>query len=93
MLKNKTVWQGLMAGSLVVWAFIIFGLVFPFSAPALKNAWVILFLIWGIAHPLELKFSLPIGKAHGLGFGRTVVKTLLFGFTWWVALKWGVVED
>lgn len=93
MLKNKTLWQGLMAGSLLVWAFILIGLVFPISNPAVKNLWIALFLIWGVAHPLELKFSLPVGKAAGLSFGRTVVKTLLFGFTWWVALKWEVVKD
>ncbi len=93
MLKNKLLWQGLMAGSLLVWAFILAGLVFPFSCPATRNLWLALFLVWGVVHPLELKFSLPVGRAAGLSLRRTVIKTVLFGFTWWVALKWGVVED
>lgn len=93
MLNNKMLWQILMAGSLIVWAFILFGLLFPFCSPALWNLWFVLFLIWGIAHPLELRFSLPVGKANGLSFERTVIKTLLFGFTWWVALKRGVIKD
>jgi hypothetical protein len=51
-----------------------------------------MFFTWVFGHPLELALSLRIGKRAGLSVFRTVLKTLAFGFTWWVPLKLGVIK-
>ena len=38
-------------------------------------------------HPLELVLAFPVGRAAGFSAGRTVLKTILFGFTWWVPVS------
>jgi hypothetical protein len=39
-----------------------------------------------------LILSIPIGKKAGISTGTTVLKTLLFGFTWWLPVKMGVID-
>lgn len=79
----------MMAGSVMGWLFIIFGLLFPFSGTT-RIVWWCVLLGWGIGHPLELAQSLPIGKDHGITLKDTFINTMLFGFTWWLPLKMGI---
>ena len=89
-MKNEAFWKFLMAGSLLGWLFLIFGLIFPFAHPTLKVLWWAVLVLWGIGPPLEMAFSLPIGREKGRTLEETIVKTMLFGFTWWLPLKLGV---
>jgi hypothetical protein len=86
MLKSKGLWNIMMIGALAGWAFAIAGLVKPIENRTLKKIWNQVLLGWSLGHPLELLLALPIGKAAGLSTSRTVLKTLAFGFTWWVPL-------
>lgn len=45
-----------------------------------------------ILHVFELKTALKIGREKGLSTLRVVVMNLIFGFTWWVPLKQGIVK-
>ena len=45
-----------------------------------------------VLHVFELKTALKIGRAKGLSTLRVVVMNLLFGFTWWVPLKQGIIK-
>jgi hypothetical protein len=48
--------------------------------------------MWGIGYSLKLISSISIGKKAGISTDTTVLKTLLFGFTWWLSVKMGVLE-
>lgn len=90
MLRSKGLWYLMMGGALAGWAFIIAGLVKPFEDEQIKKAWKTILLVWVFGHPLEMPLSLRIGKAAGLSPSRTILKTMLFGFTWWLPLKLNV---
>jgi hypothetical protein len=92
-MKNRIFWQLMMAGSVIGWLFIVFGIIFPFEGGWMRIAWWCVLLGWGVLHPLELVFSLPAAKTRGLALERAFAKTMLFGFTWWVPLKMGVFDD
>jgi hypothetical protein len=46
-----------------------------------------------IVHPLELLISYKLGKEKGIATPMIVIKTILFGFTWWFPLKQGILES
>ncbi len=90
MWKNRAFWYCLMSGSIAGWVFVLTGAVVPFSGTA-GVLWLIVCGIWAVVHPLELFISLPIGRQKGLSVGQIVIKTVLFGFTWWLPFKKGVL--
>ncbi len=45
-----------------------------------------------VTHCAEIPVASRVGRERGLSTSRVVVKTVIFGFTWWVALKRGVIE-
>ncbi len=90
MLDNKLFWQGNMVGAVGGWIFAFYGLIYPIDSFFVKILWLIVLLGWGIGHSIELKQSLPIAKEAGVPLGTAIVKTLVFGLTWWVPLKRGV---
>ncbi len=92
MFRSKSFWYAMMTGAVAGWIFSISGLVCPFKGDVIKMIWMAILLIWAIGHPLELFVSIPIGKKAGLSIRRAVIKTLLFGFTWWLPLKLGVIK-
>ena len=93
MFKNKLFWYFcMMPGALAGWLFVLFGLLFPIQNETIKILWIIITCTWGIGHPVELIASIPIGKSKGIPVRTTVLKTIAFGFTWWLPLKMGVTD-
>ena len=92
-MNKQTFWKGMMAGSVLGWLFIFWGAFFSFDSGAIKILWFCVLGGWVILHPLELAMSLPIGKEKGMTPEQIFIKTMLFGFTWWLPLKWGVFEE
>ncbi|MDT8271718.1 MAG: hypothetical protein RRA35_00860 [Desulfomonilia bacterium] len=90
MLKNTKLWYVLMAGALAGWAFAIRGLVKPYENEVLDKLSNKVLMIWGLGHPLELFVSMGIARRAGLSPIRAIIKTVLFGFTWWMPVKLGV---
>jgi uncharacterized protein YhhL (DUF1145 family) len=82
----------MMPGAILGWLFIIFGVVFPIGDETVRTFWLAITCMWVIVHPLELILSIPIGKKAGIPTGTTVLNTLLFGFTWWLPVKMGVLN-
>ena len=92
MLKNRLFWTGvLMPGSLAGWAFVISGFFINYEG-WLWTAWIAMLGVWGLVHPLEIIMSYGIGRGRNLSPAHIVIKTILFGFTWWLPLKMGVIE-
>jgi hypothetical protein len=44
-----------------------------------------------VIHAAELPISLKIGKQAGFSNKTVVLNTLLFGFTWWLPVKKGII--
>ena len=83
----------MMTGAIFGWLFAIYGLIVPIPNETVRIIWLIVLIVWVLGHPLELPISLPIGRNAGLSKQRTVVKTILFGFTWWLPVKLGVFKE
>ncbi|MBU2513944.1 hypothetical protein KJ966_21605 [bacterium] len=90
MLNNKLFWLLSRNTVLLVWI-ILFLFAFALPSPLawlFKTAIVVLLLI----HMTEIPFSLKIGREKQLTTGIIVGKTLLYGFTWWLPLRKGLIE-
>ena len=92
MFKGKLFWYTMMAGAIGGWIIGISGLVRPSKNDVIKKGQQAVLCIWALGHPLELLISSRVGKKMGVSLLRTTIKTLLFGFTWWLPLKLGVVK-
>ena len=92
-MNKQTFWKGMMAGSVAGWLFIFWGIFFPFESGLIRGLWWVVMLGWAILHPLELALSMPVGKQKGLTPQHIFVKTMVFGFTWWLPVKLGIFED
>lgn len=88
-MKKKNVWLLLMVVTLGFWIMVIAGGQLLFPENQLK-AWAGVLVLFFI-HASEIFVSFKIGKAAGLSSQRIVIKTLLFGFTWWVPLQKGIL--
>ncbi len=93
MLKNKSFWYGNMAFAVFGWLFFIYGLFFTIDSSSMNFLWWVVVLLWGIGHPLEMAFSIPIGKKAGVSLEKTITKTMVFGIMWWIPLKLGVFDE
>lgn len=91
MFKSELFWKVQNLMSVAGWIFIIFGSLNPFEG-SIYNVWLFIFILWGIGHPLELIISIPIGKNAGVSIGTSILKTILFGLTWWYPLKKGIIK-
>lgn len=88
MLKIKLFWYTLMGGSLGLYALIIASFfMFPDSA-----GMVAIILCGVIAlHTGEIPVAKKIAAVRNVSFLRAIIKTILFGFTWWVPLRKGIL--
>ncbi|MBN1365348.1 MAG: hypothetical protein JW976_11130 [Syntrophaceae bacterium] len=94
MFKNEKFWYlCAMPGAVAGWIFILYGLLFPFHDKTVKILWLAVVFIWGIGHLLELAASIPIGKSKGIPVRIVVIKTIVFGITWWLPLKLGFISE
>lgn len=90
MFKTKKFWQRAMIIVVVSWIFLIlFGFVFTTGISMLaKVITALLFVI----HASQLYITFKIGNDKDISPAMVVIKTLLFGLTWWVPVKIGVFE-
>ncbi len=93
MLDNKSFWIANMMSCVVLWIVVIFGAFYSFESPSVTITWWVITLALVIGHPLELIMAIPIGKKAGISLQKTIINTLIFGFTWWVPLKRGVFKQ
>lgn len=89
-MKNPMFWYGNMAGAVVGWIFIFIG-AFASLTGSLYTIWLIVTLLWAVGHPLELLVAIPIAKKAGFSAEKSVAFTLIFGITWWIPVKLGIL--
>lgn len=92
MFKSRGFWYFMMAGAIGGWIFIVAGLIKPFKNESMKKLWKLVAPVFMLGHPVEILISKGIGRAAGISLARTVIKTLVYGFTWWLPVKLGVFK-
>ncbi len=80
----------LMFGAIGLWA-IAAAVGYLLIQESLLKAWGF-FIVLVFLHAAELPISLKIGRENGLSAQTVVIKTMLYGFTWWVPVKKGIIE-
>lgn len=91
MLQNKKFWYFLMMGAIVLYVLSIVLGRYLFPGDLLMSH---IFFIGLVAlHIVEIPMvSLKIGREKGIPALTVVLNTLLYGFTWWLPLKKGVID-
>jgi len=89
-MNSKKVWIFLMIQALVLWVAVIILGDYLFPEDRFKSLIPFLF-VFGL-HVVELPIACKIGMGRKLPITRTIIKTLLFGFTWWVPLKKEIIH-
>ena len=87
MISNKYFWYVLMSGALVLWAFVI-ALIYLFPEWDYK---AVLFIGLIILHGVEIPYVLTILRKD-VSTIPIAIKTFLFGFTWWLPVKKGILQ-
>ena len=54
--------------------------------------WLAVAFLWGAGHLFELAISIPIAKSKGIPIKTIIIKTIVFGITWWLPLKMDVID-
>jgi hypothetical protein len=93
MTKSKGFWYIMMAGAVCGWIFTVAGLVKPFKNETLKKLWKSVAFTWLFGHPLELLVARGVGASSGISPKSTLIKTLVYGITWWLPVKLGVFKN
>jgi hypothetical protein len=89
-MNSKGFWYFLMAGAVGLWvAVLLAAILFPSIS---MIAWIV-FIALAALHVLEFPLiSKKIADGKGISGRTAFIKTILFGFTWWLALKKGIIE-
>ena len=89
-MNSKGFWYGLMAGAIGLWITVILAAIL---VPSISTIAWIFFIALAALHLLEFPLaSKEISAAKGISVGTAFIKTILFGFTWWLALKKGILD-
>jgi hypothetical protein len=89
-MDSKGFWYFLMAGAIGLWVAV---LLIAILVPAMSMIARIVFIALAALHILEFPLvSKKIADRKGISGSAAFIKTILFGFTWWLALKKGIIE-
>lgn len=89
MLRSKIFWRGLMASAVALY---LLGMIL-LSIPETRLAGAALLVGLILLHLAEMKTALKIGRARQLPDTRIYLMNLVFGFTWWLPLKNGILNE
>lgn len=86
---EQRIWYGLQAGLVVFWLIVPLVGLLGFHVPFLTAfAGIIL-----LAHVLEIPLAMNRLRSLQLPAGRVILKTVVFGFTWWLPLSKGYTKE
>ena len=89
-MNSKGFWYFLMAGAIGLWIVVLLAAIL---VPSISMIAWIFFIGLVTLHALEFPFaSKKISGRKGIPARNAFIKTMLFGFTWWLALKKGIIE-
>lgn len=89
-MDSKGFWYALMAGAIGLWITVLLAAIL---VPVISMiAWAV-FIGLVALHALEFPLAAKkISDRKGISALTAFIKTLLFGFTWWLALEKGIIE-
>ena len=88
-MDKKAFWYAMMAGTAGLW---VVGLLVPWWIFQNRIAGLVIPLVMLLLHILELPLALNLGEGKGLPPSRSLFFTLVFGFTWWLPLRKGIID-
>lgn len=86
---EQRIWYGLQAGLVVFWLIVPLVGLLGFHVPFLTLFAAIILL----AHVLEIPLAINRLRPLKLPAGKVALKTLVFGFTWWLPLSKGYTKE
>lgn len=86
---EQRIWYALQAGLVVFWLAVPLVGLLGFHVPLLTLLAAIILL----AHVLEIPLAINRLRGKNIPTGRVVLKTLVFGFTWWLPLSKGFTQE
>ncbi len=90
-MNNKGFWYFMMSGSIALFAFSIWLGYYLFPDNCLLS-WIFFLPLFAL-HIVEVPLiGLKIGRDKNIPVPITIIKTLLFGFCWWLPLKKGIID-
>ena len=89
-MNSKGFWYFLMANAIGLWIMVLLAAILVPSISMI--AWIVFIALLAL-HIVEFPLaSKKILDRKGISARTAFIKTLLFGFTWWLALKKGIIE-
>lgn len=89
-MNSKVFWYFLMAGAIGLWVAVLIAAILVPSVSMI--AWIV-FIALAALHVLEFPLvAKEISDNKGISGRTSFIKTILFGFTWWLALKKCIIE-
>lgn len=88
MTEKRVFWRVLEVGAILLYAVIIGG---SYLLGQARPGWILMGLLV-LLHLTETPTALHIGHEKGLSALRVFVMNMLFGFTWWVPLRRGILQ-
>lgn len=86
---EQRIWYGMQAGLVFFWLAVPLVGLLGYHIPALT----ILAGIILLAHVLEIPLAMNRLRSKNLPAGKVIMKTLVFGFTWWLPLSKGYTQE
>jgi hypothetical protein len=89
-MRSQGFWYALMAGAIGLWITVILAAILvPSISMFAKIVFIGLVALHAAEFPLAAK---KISARKGISGRTAFIKTMLFGFTWWLALKMDIIE-
>lgn len=89
---TKSFWYLFNSGAIIGWMFVLIGFFSPYNYLILKGLWILLVIVFGIIHPLEIMISLPLSHKKGFTTLKTMIATVFLGLGWWVPVHKGIFK-
>ena len=86
---EQRIWYGLQAGLVGFWLMVPLVGLLGFHVPFLVPFAALIFA----AHVLEIPLAMNKLRDKKLPAGKVILKTLVFGFTWWLPLSKGYTSE
>lgn len=88
MTGKRGFWRAMQVGALLLYGVILGG---SYLIGQARGGWILIGLLV-LLHLTEMRTAMRIGAEKKIDPGRILAMNLLFGFTWWVPLRLGVIE-
>ncbi|HEY1057522.1 MAG TPA: hypothetical protein VGE55_02190 [Limnobacter sp.] len=87
-MNNPALWRALQGGLIAFWLLAIVAPILKLNLPWLDTLAILIF----VAHVLEVPLAMSRLRHSGVSTARITIRTLVYGFTWWLPVQKGVIK-